>query len=111
MKETKDKTMWMWFGKHKKQIVLWSVIILIAVPLIVYGLSEISLLPVTGGNDWAGFWGGYMGAVIGGLCTFVGVSQTIKHEREKEEIEKEKQRIQERMRAQRAQAKRKKKKS
>ena len=89
MKETKDKTMWMWFGKHKKQIVLWSVIILIAVPLIVYGLSEISLLPVTGGNDWAGFWGGYMGAVIGGLCTFGGVSQTIKHEREKEETEKE----------------------
>lgn len=35
--EMKEKTMWMWFGKHKKQIVLWSVIILIAVPLIVYG--------------------------------------------------------------------------
>ena len=42
MKETKDRTMWMWFGKHKEQIVLWSVIVLIAVPLIVYGLSEVS---------------------------------------------------------------------
>lgn len=83
MKETKDKTMWMWSGKHKKQIVLWSVIVLIAVPLIVYGLSEVSLLPVTGGNDWAGFWGGYFGAIIGGICTVVGVFLSIQYEREK----------------------------
>ena len=41
----------------KKQVALWSVIILIAVPFIVYGLSEVSFLPVTGGNDWAGFLG------------------------------------------------------
>ena len=66
MKETKDKTMWMWLKKHKKQIVLWSVIILIVVPLIVYGLSEVSLLPVTGGNDWVGFWGTYIGSIVGG---------------------------------------------
>ena len=83
MKETKDKTMWMWFGKHKKQIVLWSVIILIAVPLIVYGLSEVSLLPVTGGNDWAGFWGGYIGAIIGGLITLFVMKYTIKSENAK----------------------------
>lgn len=89
MNETNDKTIWSWIKKKKKQVALWSVIILIAVPLAVYGLSEVSLLPVTGGNDWAGFWGGYMGAVIGGLCTFAGVSWTIKHEREKEEVEKE----------------------
>ena len=83
MKKTKDKAVWTWIKKHKKQVVLWGGIILIAVPLIVYGLYEISLLPVTGGNDWAGFWGGYFGAIIGGICTVVGVFLSIQYEREK----------------------------
>lgn len=83
MKETKDKAIMTWIKKYKKQVALWSVIILIAVPLAVYGLSEISLLPVTGGNDWAGFWGGYFGAIIGGICTVVGVFLSIRYEREK----------------------------
>lgn len=83
MKETKSKTIWAWIKMHKKEVVLWSVVILIVVPLAVYGLSEISLLPVTGGNDWAGFWGGYFGAIIGGICTVVGVFLSIRYEREK----------------------------
>lgn len=87
--EMKEKTMWMWFGKHKKQIVLWSVIILIAVPLIVYGLSEVSLLPVTGGNDWAGFWGGYIGAIIGGAITMIVFWGTLESNK-KERIAREK---------------------
>lgn len=83
MKETNDKTIWAWIKKYKKQVALWSVIILIAVPLAVYGLSEVSLLSVTGGNDWAGFWGGYFGAIIGGICTVIGVFLSIRYEREK----------------------------
>lgn len=83
MKETKDKTIWMWLGKYKRQIVLCSVIILIAVPLIVYGLSEVSLFPVTGENDWAGFWGGYIGAIIGGLITLFVMKYTIESENAK----------------------------
>lgn len=83
MKETRDNIIWEWIKKHKKQVILWSGIILIAVPLIVYGLSEISILPVTGGNDWAGFWGGYFGAIIGGICTVFGVFLSIQYEREK----------------------------
>ena len=79
----KDNTILEWIKEHKKQIALWSGIILIAVPLIVYGLSEISLLPVTGGNDWAGFWGGYIGAIIGGLITLFVMQYTIKSENEK----------------------------
>ena len=51
MKETKDKAMRTWIKKHKKRVALWSGGILVVVPLIVYGLSEVSLLPVTGGND------------------------------------------------------------
>lgn len=83
MKETKEKIMWTWIKMYRKQVVLWSVIILIIVPLAVYCLSEISFLPVTGGNDWAGFWGGYFGAIIGGICTVVGVFLSIRYEKEK----------------------------
>lgn len=83
MKEKKDKIMWIWIKKNIKQVVLWSVIILIFIPLAVYCLSEISFLPVTGGNDWAGFWGGYFGAIIGGICTVVGVFLSIRYEKEK----------------------------
>ena len=79
----KDNTILERIKEHKKQVALWSMVILIAVPLIVYGLSEVSLLPVTGGNDWAGFWGGYFGALIGGICTGVGVFLSIRYEREK----------------------------
>lgn len=79
----KDNTILERIKEHKKQVALWSMVILIAVPLIVYGLSEVSLLPVTGGNDWAGFWGGYFGAIIGGICTVVGVFLSIRYEREK----------------------------
>ena len=83
MKEKKDKIMWTWIKKNIKQVVLWSVIILIFVPFVVYCLSEISFLPVTGGNDWAGFWGGYFGAIIGGMFTVVGVFLSIQYEKEK----------------------------
>lgn len=39
MKEKKDKIMWIWIKKNIKQVVLWSVIILIFIPLAVYCLS------------------------------------------------------------------------
>lgn len=81
MKETKNKSIWTWIKKHKIQVTLWSVVILIVVPLIVYGLSEVSLLPVTGGNDWAGFWGGYIGAIIGAGVAAWGIIFSIKNER------------------------------
>lgn len=88
MKETKNKTIWTWIRTHKKEVALWSVVILVAVPLAVYGLSEISLLPVTGGNDWAGFWGGYIGAIIGGAITMLVLRYTLEANK-KERIERE----------------------
>lgn len=88
MNETKDKAIMTWIKKYKKQVALWSVIILIAVPFIVYGLSEVSFLPVTGGNDWAGFWGGYIGAIIGGVITMLVLWYTLEANK-KERIERE----------------------
>lgn len=86
MKETKDKAILTWIKKYKKTAVLCGgLVILIVVPLVVYGLSEVSFLPVTGGNDWAGFWGGYIGAIIGGLITLFVMKYTIQSENAKSE--------------------------
>lgn len=89
MKETRDNTIWKWIKRHKKQVILWGVIILIVVPLIVYGMSEVSLLPVTGSNDWAGFWGGYFGSIIGGVITMIVFCGTLESNK-KERIAREK---------------------
>ena len=89
MKEAKDKTIWAWIKKYKKQVALWGGSILIAVPFIVYGLSEASLFPVTGGNDWAGFWGGYFGSIIGGVITMIVFCGTLESNK-KERIAREK---------------------
>lgn len=80
-----------WIGKNKKlakKIALW---VLVIIPLIIYGLSTIPIFPVGGNNDWAGFWGGYLGAIISSLTTIAGVYLTLLDDRKKrkhEEIEK-----------------------
>lgn len=57
-------------------------VILILIPLMVYGLSEVSVLPVCGSNDWAGFWGGYLGAILGGVITLLVMRFTLINEKE-----------------------------
>lgn len=94
MKETKNKTIWMWVMKHKKTVALCEgLVILIVVPFVVYGLSEVSLLPVTGGNDWVGFWGTYIGSIVGGaiggivaMYVLVRTIEDNKRGRRKEEV-------------------------
>ena len=81
-------------GNYKKYII-WIicavVLIFIVIPLIVYGLSEGRILSVGGTNDWAGFWGGYLGAIMGSMSTIGGVYLTISDDRKKG-IEEEKSR-------------------
>ena len=79
-----------------KKYIIWIIcaviVIFILVPLIVYGLSEGRILPVGGTNDWAGFWGGYLGAIMGSAATIGGVYLTISDDREKR-IKEEKNRF------------------
>lgn len=58
--------------EYKKEAVRIA-ILFITIPLIVYCLSEIPFLPVGGTNDWAGFWGSY----LGGWVAIIGVGWTI----------------------------------
>ena len=69
-----------WIKKNKKEIIQVLALILIPVPVFVYLLSVIPFLP-SGGNDWAGFWGAYLGAIIGACVTVWGIKKTVNENR------------------------------
>lgn len=83
--------MWDFIKKYIIWIICAVILIFIVIPLIVYGLSEGRILSVGGTNDWAGFWGGYLGAIMGSMATIGGVYLTISDDRKKR-IEEEKNR-------------------
>lgn len=66
----------------------WKTIgtILIVIPVCIYALSVIPLFPSGENNDWAGFWGGYLGAIIGGGITLYVMWKT--NEEARENLEK-----------------------
>lgn len=68
-----------WIKEHLGISILLTIVI---IPIVIYFLSVLPLLPSGKNNDWAGFWGGYLGAIIGGICTVVGVYWTIQYTRE-----------------------------
>ena len=82
---------WEFLKKYIIWIICAVILIFIVIPLIVYGLSEGRILSVGGTNDWAGFWGGYLGAIMGSMSTIGGVYLTISDDRKKG-IEEEKSR-------------------
>lgn len=65
-----------WLIENRKIIFIGSLSILVVVPFMIYLLSAIPIFP-SGGNDWAGFWGGYAGAIIGGIITLFVLFKTL----------------------------------
>ncbi|MEY8356808.1 hypothetical protein AALB39_26140 [Lachnospiraceae bacterium 54-53] len=68
-----------WIKENKRIVIFWVIIILVVVPLIIYLLSTLTVLPPGLNNDWAGFWGGYLGAIIGGLSTLIVFKYTVSY--------------------------------
>lgn len=66
-------------------LVLWSigvVLIILFSPLAVAGGTSAPVLQwATNDNDWIGFWGDYIGAVLGGLITLYVLYRTLRSER------------------------------
>lgn len=59
----------------------WALVItLILIPIAIYALSVIPLFP-SGNNDWAGFWGGYLGSIMGILGAILIMQKTSKEEK------------------------------
>ena len=64
----------------KTACVIFIAIFLFVVPFIVYYLLKIPVFAMHINNDWVGFFGSYMGALIGAAITLAGVKMTINHE-------------------------------
>lgn len=64
-----------WIKAHLKVVVT---VIIAGIPIVVYFLSVLPVFPSGENNDWAGFWGGYLGAVIGAFTTMLVFYFTIK---------------------------------
>ena len=65
----------------KRKIVISLILlclILVAIPSIVILLTSISLIPADCDNAWIGFWGSYLGAIVGGVITLYVLQKTIK---------------------------------
>lgn len=54
------------------------------VPIIIYLLSTLPILPSGENNDWVGFWGGYLGSMIGSAIALYVLFKTLADEHERQ---------------------------
>lgn len=66
--------------RNKKEFAKWAIVGFIGIPFVSYLLSEVRILPVCGSNDWAGFWGSYLGAILGGGITLYVMKKSLDQE-------------------------------
>lgn len=64
--------------QNKKFVILLCVVGLLLRPIIIAILVSLPILPkLTNNNDWIGFWGGYLGSILGGMITLFVLKITI----------------------------------
>lgn len=54
---------------------------LVVAPVVVIFMTSVDLIPVNTSNDWIGFWGSYLGAILGGTITLCVLYITIEQNR------------------------------
>ncbi|CAG9620865.1 hypothetical protein [Sutcliffiella rhizosphaerae] len=71
----------------KKHLYLFTILIIL-IPVIVNILmnSRLPLFPVGLNNDWIGFFGSFLGSIVGGGLTLLGVKLTLDYQSDKEYI-------------------------
>lgn len=70
-------------NKYWKEILLGVIFIFIILPGIIALSMNIRLICTDTSNEWIGFWGGYLGSIVGAIATIGGVYITIRSENEK----------------------------
>lgn len=55
----------------------YYIVLIIAMPILINLMCLIPTGITVNNNDWIGFWGSYIGSIIGGIVTLVGVKATI----------------------------------
>lgn len=77
--------------KYIKGKIKWGIALFVLIPCVVYALTTIPIFPSGQNNDWAGFWGGYLGAIFGGLITLFVLFKTIENENNQKKKEEDTQ--------------------
>lgn len=78
-----------WVKRHKTFCVCIGLLICVGIPSVINIIMSFNIIPSIGTEnaEWLGFWGSFLGGIIGGLATLIGVLLTLK-KMEKEENEK-----------------------
>lgn len=74
--------------KYWKEILLTLIVAFVLIPLIIAWLLSFRLINTDTTNEWIGFWGGYLGSIMGGAITLYVMWKTLqteKNNREREE--------------------------
>lgn len=75
------------YEKENKKIgeyIFWFLIVIVSIPLILGAIIPIesTIINFSDSNDWIGFWGSYIGGILGGLCTLIVMYFTRKDTRD-----------------------------
>lgn len=77
--------------KQYIKILSISLIFIILLPTITALLVSIHIIDINTNNDWIGFYGSYLGSILGGIVTLFGIKITLENEKNKEQIKKQEQ--------------------
>ena len=79
--------------KKEKNLLIGTVCFIVIFPVLVAILVSIPILDgLSSSNDWIGFWGGYIGSLLGGVITLYVLIKTLESAKE-ERIAEEKSRF------------------
>lgn len=79
--------------KKEKNLLIGTVCFIVIFPVLVAILVSIPILDgLSASNDWIGFWGGYIGSLLGGVITLYVLIKTLESAKE-ERIAEEKSRF------------------
>ncbi|MGP9026482.1 putative phage abortive infection protein [Candidatus Enterococcus leclercqii] len=82
------------FLKKNKKFITWALIItLIIIPLVIQGVINWDTMNNGSDDGWLGFWGGYLGSIIGVVGALIVIQIQLSNEKERFEEETEARKI------------------
>lgn len=76
--------------KYWKEFLLWTIMVVFIIPLGLAFLLRFDFIITVVSSDWIGFWGSYLGGIIGGMVTLFVLFKTLQDNRE---LQRKEQRI------------------
>ncbi len=73
--------------KYWKEVILGLIVVLFIIPLVLAFLLRFDFIITDTSSGWIGFWGSYLGGIVGGLITLYVLFRTLKENREMQKKE------------------------